>query len=329
MKKILLHARREDYEKLLPSLEDLYHIDIDEKDFVEVKIFAPDAEIDGIIEKIQEPLDLRYKENLIEVSTPDFIISSTLNRAEKKAPKTENTPVEELLSSAKNYTSIDYWTLLLITISGLIALTGLFLNNVAIIIGAMLLAPILAPIHAFAIYSATGRTKDAWRSISLLFIYLGAVFVVSVIATYLLYLLNVSVPGILYSLAVTQEILLRTSTSPIYIVMAILLGIASIISITKGFSESIAGVAVAAALLPPTVVAGISIILIPGEITGAILLTLDNVIGLVSGALIGTLIVGIAPRRGAEAKIAKKFIKRTSVLIVFFIAVLTAISLLT
>lgn len=327
MKKILLHARHEDYEKLKPVLENLYHIDVYEKDFVQVKIFVPDSELDEIITKLREPIDLRYKETLIEVSSPDFIISSTLSRAESSAPKSEKTPVEELLGSARNYNSIDYWTLLLTTIAGLIALTGLFLNNVAIIIGAMLLAPILGPIHSFAIYSATGKSTEAIRSIIVLFTYLAAVFVVSIIATYILNIFNTSVPGVLYSLMITQEILLRTATSPIYILMAILLGIATMISLTKGFSESIAGVAVAAALLPPTVVAGISIIMIPEEIAGSILLALDNVIGLIAGAMIGTLIVGVAPRKGSDAKVAKKFVKRTIALIIFFIAVLTAISL--
>ena len=103
MKKILLHARHEDYEKLKPVLEGLYHIDMEENDFVQVKIFAPDSELDEIITKIREPLDLRFKETLIEVSSPDFIISSTLSRAESSAKKSEKTPVEELLGSAKNY----------------------------------------------------------------------------------------------------------------------------------------------------------------------------------------------------------------------------------
>jgi len=327
MKKILLHARHEDYKKLKPVLEDLYHIDINEKDFVQVKIFAPDSELDEIITKIREPIDLRFKETLIEVSSPDFIISSTLTRAESTAKKSEKTPVEELLSSARNYSSIDYWILLLTTIAGLIALTGLFLNNVAIIIGAMLLAPILGPIHSFAIYAATGRSKDAVKSILVLFAYLGAVYLVSIIATYILHMLKISMPGILSSLILTQEILIRTTTSPIYIFMAIMLGIATIIALTKGFSESIAGVAVAAALLPPTVVAGISIVMIPEAIIASILLTLDNVIGLIAGAMIGTLIVGVAPRNGSEVRVAKKFIRRTIALIIFFIAVLTATSL--
>ena len=327
MKKILLHARHEDFKKLKPVLDDLYHIDVDEGDFVQVKIFTPDSEVNNIIDKIREPLDLRYKENLIEVSTPDFVISSTLSRAEKFAPKHEKTPVELLLNSAKNYSSIDYWILLLTTIAGLIALTGLFLNNVAIIIGAMLLAPILGPIHSFAIYAATGRTKDALMSVFALFIYLVAILFVSMIATYILNLMQVSIPETIYTLEITQEILLRTTTSPIYILMAIMLGLASMIAISKGFSESIAGVAVAAALLPPTVVAGISVIMIPEATAGAIVLTLDNVIGLIAGALIGTLIIGVAPRTGPDARVAKKFVNRTTVLIVLFIAVLTVISL--
>lgn len=326
MKKILLNIRREDFEKMKPVLEDLYYLIIKDAEFVQAKVFVPDSDIDEVIEKLREPLDLRFKENLIEVSTPDFVISSTLSRVDKKTKKPERTPVEQLISTAKNYSSVDNWTLLLTAIAGLIALTGLFLNNVAIVIGAMLLCPLLGPIHSFAIYSATGKTKEAVQSLLVLLIFLGLVFAVSVLATYILGTLYGFFQEVNYALVITEEILLRTGTSPIYIIMAILLGMASMIALTKGFSESIAGVAVAAALLPPTVVAGISLVMITDKTLGAILLTLDNVIGLVAGAMIATLIIGVAPRSGEEQRMAKHVIKRAAAIIVVLIAILGLIS---
>jgi len=328
MKKILLNIRREDFENMKPVLEDLNFIIIaKDAKLIQAKVFVPDADIDEVIEKLREPLDLRFKENLIEVSTPDFVISSTLSRIDKKKTN-EKTPVEQLISTADNYSCVDYWTLLLTAIAGLIALTGLFLNNVPIVIGAMLLCPLLGPIHSFAIYSATGKTREALQSLSVLFIFLGLVFIVSVLATFLLGTIYGFISGGDFSLILTEEILLRTGSSPIYIIMAVLLGIASMIALTKGFSESIAGVAVAAALLPPTVVAGISLVMINDKILGAILLALDNVIGLVAGAMIATLIIGVAPRRGEEQRVAKHFIKRAVAIIIILIALLSLLSYL-
>jgi len=106
--------------------------------------------------------------------------------------------------------------------------------------------------------------------------------------------------------------------------MAILLGIASIIALSRGIAESIAGVAIAAALLPPTVVAAISFVITPENFLGPVFLVLDNVLGLMAGALIATLVVGITPRNGTDLKFAKKNIHWTALLIALLIALLTA-----
>jgi len=328
MKKILLDARHEDYEKIKPILEGLSHTSaaIDREGNVQVRIYVPDSEIDGVIEKLQEPLDLRYKQNVIEVSTPDFVISPILTRAEERTKKdktvSENPPVEQLLNSANAYACVDYWQILLTSIAGLIALTGLFLNNVAIIIGAMLLSPILGPIHSFVIFAATGKTENALQSLKLLSILLGSVLLVTIVATFILNSLTLIIPCCGITLELTEEILLRTGTGPIYILMAVLLGMAAMISLIKGYPEALAGVAVAAALLPPLVVAGVTLVLSRDLIVGAVLLTLDNIIGLIAGALIATLIIGVAPRRGEERRVARQFINRTSVMIVLLLIVL-------
>lgn len=328
MKKILINSRPEDFKKIKPSLEDYYHIIISKGDVVQTKLFVPDYDVDSVIQKLSSLMDMRYKDNLIEVSTPDFVISSTLSREEKAKKQIEKTPVEQLIDSAKNYTALDYWSIFLTSIAGLIALTGLFLNNVAIIIGAMLLSPLLGPIHSFAIYAATGRIEDSIRSITLLIILLGSVFIITVIATFILSLIPsiLPIPGI--SLVLTEEILLRTDNSPIYMIMAILLGIASMISIVKGYPEVIAGVAVAAALLPPLVVAGLTTVMSFENTASAVLITLDNVIGLIAGTLIATLMFGIVPRRTEQKSVAKYFIHRTCILILILIVILALLSLL-
>ena len=328
MKKILINARYEDFSSLEPLLEGYLHIDNKEENYVEVRVFVPDADINSAIEKLRQPLDLRYKESLIEVSTPDFVISSALQRAEKKVKSSPKTPVEKLIDTAKDYTKIDYWHLILAGIAGLIALMGLFLNNVAIIIGAMLLSPILGPIHSFAIYSATGKVNEAFRSILVLAVNLLLIFVLALAATFLMSLFTEFFTESVLNLTLTEEIMIRTVSNPIYIIMAILLGIASIIALTKNISELIAGVAVAAALLPPTVVAGITVVLMPERSPGAVLLVLDNVIGLIAGALIATLALRIAPRNGSDVKTAKNFIRRSIILILILIAILAVSSII-
>ncbi|HEC94871.1 MAG TPA: TIGR00341 family protein [Thermoplasmatales archaeon] len=230
----------------------------------------------------------------------------------------EKTPVEKLIDSTRVYLKLDFSKIGLTSIAGIIALIGLFMNNVAIIIGAMLLSPLLGPIYAFAINTAVGDGRDAFKSISNLLIMLFVVVALSFLFT------QTITP--FFNLTVTNEILSRMDANIIYIIMALLLGFASILALSKGISESIAGVAIAAAILPPTVVTGISLSLFPTQTLTPLVLTVDNLLGLMAGSLIATLVLNIGPRRYYEKTVAKKFIMRISLVIMILLVVLFGIS---
>jgi hypothetical protein len=80
-------------------------------------------------------------------------------------------------------------------------------------------------------------------------------------------------------LFVTNEILIRTDTSIKYLLIAVLLGFATILASIKGIPESIAGVAIAAALLPPAAAAGILVVVAPRLVGEALYLVSYNVLG--------------------------------------------------
>jgi len=321
MKKVIVTARKGDFEKIETILKNTLHFHKVEDDLVRVTIFIPDEELDDLINKLLDIVDFRYKESMIEVFTPDFIISSVLKRAEKKIDKPkEKTPVEKLIDSTKPYLKLDVSKATLTSIAGIIALTGLFMNNVAIIIGAMLLSPLLGPIYAFAINTAVGKARDALRSIVNLSILLLIVVLFSYLTTLLI--------SQFVELSLTSEILVRMSSSFIYIIMALFLGFASILALSEGISESIAGVAIAAALLPPAVVTGISFVLYPLMAINSMILTLENVLGLMAGSLSATLLLDIGPRKYYEKVVARKFIVRTYLVLIALLVLLFAFSLL-
>ncbi len=320
MKKVIITARKEDLKKIEPVLENILYVMEKEGPLIKINIYIPDEGLDDLINKFQEVLDFRLKETMIEVFTPDFVISSVLKRAEKKAEKErEKTPVEKLIDSIRPQRSLDIGKIALTSIAGIIALTGLFLNNVAIIIGAMLLSPLLGPIYAFAINTALGRGKDAFKSIGNLSIMILIVIVISYLATLFI--------DPFIELRKTSEISSRIDTGLIYVIMAILLGFASIFALSKGISEVIAGVAIAAALLPPAVVVGIAFALYPQDAIDAIILTLENVLGLMAGSLSAVIILGIGPRKYYEKTVARKFIVRTTLFIIILLVLLFAVIL--
>lgn len=320
MKKVIVTTRKEDLKKIEPVLENRLYVMEKEGPLIKINIYIPDEGLDDLINKFQEVLDFRLKETMIEVFTPDFVISSVLKRAEKKAEKErEKTPVEKLIDSIRPQRSLDIGKIALTSIAGIIALTGLFLNNVAIIIGAMLLSPLLGPIYAFAINTALGRGKDAFKSIGNLSIMILIVIVISYLATLFI--------DPFIELRKTSEIRSRIDTGLIYVIMAILLGFASIFALSKGISEVIAGVAIAAALLPPAVVVGIAFALYPQDAIDAIILTLENVLGLMAGSLSAVIILGIGPRKYYEKTVARKFIVRTTLFIIILLVLLFAVIL--
>jgi len=315
MKKIVIHVREDGHKRVIEALEDLYYTISLAGEIYEITVFTPDENLDDLIEKIRSALDLRYNDNMIEVSTPDFVISSLLERAEKKhVEKEEKTPVEKLLDSIRGYAELDLEKLALTSIAGLIALSGLLLDNPVIIIGAMLLSPIIGPIYGFTVYVALGMPRESLRCLGVLAALLLGIFILSAIATFLI---STVIP-----LALTDEIASRLVANPIYTLMAVLLGFAAVLAFNRGTSEVIAGVAIAAAIIPPTVVTGLVLVLEPVSQISPALLVAGQIVGLIAGALVAVTLLKVEPREARDKAVAKRYLIRSVVLIALLFVLL-------
>lgn len=315
MKKIVVHVREDGHEKVEEVLEGLHYTVSLVQNIYEITIYTPDENLDELIEKIQGALDLRYNENMIEVSKPEFVISSLLKRAEKTVKKKEEkTPVEKLLDTVKGYGELDLEKLALTSIAGLVALSGLLLDNPTIIIGAMLLSPIMGPIYGFSVYAALGKIENALRCLGVLAALLLGVFILSAVASFLI---NLVVP-----LTMTDEIATRLVLNPIYSLMAVFLGFAAAVAFSKGTTEVIAGVAIAAAIIPPTVVAGIVLVLDPTVLPSAVVLVAGQIVGLIAGALVAVVLMKIEPRAPKDRAVARRYRIRSIVTIIILFTLL-------
>lgn len=314
MKKIVVTTRKSDTKKIKSVLKDTFYALEEEGDLIIVNVYVHDAELDSIIGKLGDTIDLRHKESMIEVYTPDFMISPVLSRCEDKVRLEEKTPVEKLIGSTRPHVRLDASKIALTSVAGMVALTGLFLDNVAIIIGAMLLSPLLGPIYAFAINTAVGNVRYVLRSLINLCVLLVMVIFFAFLTTFIL--------SYFLELELTPEILARMDANFIYILMAVFLGFASIFALSKDISESIVGVAIAAALLPPAVVTGICLVLYPSKAAHPLVLTLENVLGLMGGSLLATLVLDIEPRRHYRRAVARRIIVRISFILIIFLGLL-------
>jgi len=206
----------------------------------------------------------------------------------------------------------------LTSIAGLIALSGLFLDNPVIIIGAMLLSPIIGPIYGFAIYTALGMIRESLKCLGVLSALLLGVFLLSVMATFLI--------GSAMPLALTDEITSRLVANPIYTLVAVLLGFVAVLAFNRGTSEVIAGVAIASAIIPPTVVAGLVLVLQPMSLVSSALLVAGQIAGLITGALVAVTLQKIEPRETRDRTVARRHLRWSVILIVLLFALLLGIT---
>lgn len=316
MRRVTVHASEEDFHSVMEKCVQLkYTIFIDE-DARTLTLYIPDADLDSSIDEIKKSMNSYDQENLIDVATPDFVVSRQLEKQEEKEAGKEVQPVEKLMQDTRRYSVLEWSKVALTTIAALITLSGLFLDNIEIVVGAMLLSPMLGPVYGFAISLGVGKFKPAASSI----IVLSVLLFFSVVMVALLTLATAAV----IPLKLTGQITSRTILSPLYIPMAILLGFASMLAMTKGIPEIAAGVAISVALLPPAAVAGILLVLKPAQFIYPIVIVAQNVLGLMAGALISVMVLNIGPRKYYEKIVARRMMLRTGVVVALLI-VLTLI----
>lgn len=178
-------------------------------------------------------------------------------------------------------TSRLYWIQL--TLSSLIGVLGLIQNSVAVIIGAMLIAPFFGPIQCIAYGIINGENKMTLRAIRAL--------IISMCVTVGIGYLVVELIG--FNLE-TPEIIARTQPTILDLMIALASGVLAFLSLRYDrLSASIAGVAMASAILPPLLVVGIELAL--GwyiESWKALFLFLTNLVAILSMGMIMFVLFG-------------------------------------
>ncbi|UCG15631.1 MAG: TIGR00341 family protein [Phycisphaerales bacterium] len=225
---------------------------------------------------------------------------------------------EELHADLSGHAGITRVFLAMVILSAIVAAVGLSRNNAAIVIGAMVMAPLLGPNMALSLATTLGDTKLASRALR------------TTITGILLAAVVAFVCGFLLPIDVTStEIVSRTYVGPTDLVVALAAGIAGALAFTTGIPASLVGVMVAVALLPPLVVC--SMLLAKGHIgesLGALLLLLCNVIS-INLAGVGTFLFrGVTPRRWWDAERSRRLSRRAlAVWITLLVIVAVLISL--
>lgn len=187
---------------------------------------------------------------------------------------------------------IDFF--MMIGLAAGIAALGLLLNSPAVIIGAMLVAPLMAAIVGLGLgmIQADGKLLGLAASATLR----GMLLAIG---------MGLLVGLILPDLEPTNEILSRTAPTLFDLGVALISGLAGAYAICrKEMSASLPGVAIAAALVPPLATVGIGISWLNRDIAqGALILFLTNLVAISAASALVFFLLGFRPKLNRQGRL--------------------------
>ncbi len=232
-------------------------------------------------------------------------VEVTLPRVEEPAEQEDETEQKRKAISATReelYNEIEKGArfsgnhMLLVFLSTIVASIGLLEDNVAVVVGAMVIAPLLGPNIALAFATSLGDRELVWASLKTNLAGLGLALGIAIV-----------IGAVLHVEPNGQEILTRTGIGPAGVVLALASGAAAVISLTTGVSTALVGVMVAVALLPPTATLGMMLGSMHwGHAQGAGLLLAINIVCVNLAAKLVFLYRGVKPRTWLEKRQAKQ-----------------------
>lgn len=256
----------------------------------------------SLIDKVQD--------NITPLDEKDTIKLNSLPKGEIKEQlldnhislfkKASDDDFKDLFLNLRDSAKFSYIFLILMILSTLLATTGLFSNSAPVIIGAMILAPLMSPIVSLSMGVIRADRTMLQQSARTLFIGIIMALIASSIYAFIMPLEQI-----------TTEMQSRINPTFLDLMVAVFAGIAGAYASSKEeIAKSLAGVAIAVALVPPLSVTGIGIGLFNLEVIyGSFLLFITNIVGITLSAALTFIVLGYAP-----VKRATKGILYTSVL---------------
>jgi len=259
-----------------------------------MRLVVTDDSVQQVLDALQSVLGAQTYAKLlvypIEISLP----KQTEEQEEKEAKATQAR--EALYKEVQKNSRLDLNYLVLVMLSTIVAAIGLIEDNVAVVIGAMVIAPLLGPNIAFGLGTALGDISLMKNALKTLFSGVTLAISLSVVL------------GVLWPFPLTSpELLARTDVGLDSIALAFASGAAAALSLSTGLSSVLVGVMVAVALLPPAATFGLMLgHARPDLASGAALLLAVNVVSVNLACKLVFLLKGVQPRTWWEKETAKK-----------------------
>ncbi|MEH2165598.1 MAG: DUF389 domain-containing protein [Nostoc sp.] len=203
-----------------------------------------------------------------------------------KRKRVEPLQLKQLVDELLEESTPDATYLILIVGSCAIATFGLLANSTAVIIGAMIIAPLMLPIRGLA-FGALNGNVSLFRQ--------GVIAVL--LGTFLALFISYSIAWLVNLPSFGSEVLSRSKPNLLDLGIAVAAGsISGYAKVNSKISASVAGTAIAVALMPPICVIGLGLAKSDWSLSlGATLLYLTNLLGISLACMLTFLFIGYSP----------------------------------
>ncbi|MGB0953562.1 MAG: TIGR00341 family protein [Planctomycetota bacterium] len=290
-------------------------------------ILIPAEEVSTVLDPLQSAFssydDFRAVVLAVETVVPKVLEPKPSPEAvaaqeTKKRKKGKAISREELIDDLEAVAKMDSVHLWMVALSTVVATIGLATDNVAVLIGAMVIAPLLGPNMALALATTLGDTDLAKLSLRTSCIGVTLAFVLAAAAGWI-FDLNLE----------SHEIMSRTSLNLQDLLLALAAGAAGALAFTTGVPASLVGVMVAVALLPPLVVCALAASNGHwGMAQGAGMLLAGNLVCVNLAGVATFLLRGVAPRTWWQKRKSRKLAVGMLLVWLFLLAALVVLVLL-
>lgn len=259
----------------------------DNRQMLFVALFKADAQevMDAVADALEGRDGWRLFSLPTEASLPELDDEDEENR---RAEKENVNAREEIFRDIRQGTALSIDYLVMTALASLVAAIGLSAGQVAVVIGAMVIAPLLGPILAFAFATTLGNFRLLGVAVRALGAGLGVAVGVAIV---LGFILPNSYPDTTM-MDFSGVLSLRTVALPLAG------GAAAALMMSGGQTTGLVGVMVAAALLPP--IAAMGLFVGAGDVANALralATVVINVVAINLAAQVVFVIKGIRPRR--------------------------------
>jgi uncharacterized hydrophobic protein (TIGR00271 family) len=200
----------------------------------------------------------------------------------------------------------------LLLVSTVIASCGLLSDSAAVVIGAMLVAPLMRPVMAAAAAITLGWTKRLYNSLIMVCCMAIAAVIIAACITYIApHMINIP-----------AQVIARTKPTFFDLVIALAAGAGGAYVITRKEASSIPGVAISVALLPPLASCGILFVFNENEMAvKAFVLFFTNFAAMVMAGVLTFMAVGISPE--SSRKRSAKLIRYSLILFTLLVVAIS------